>query len=51
VTAVYDPARAVSGTSEKVARDLSSRFADWYYIVSGADAAKLRLKRKDLVRG
>ncbi len=57
VIVTYDPAResrysgSTTAASEKTARDLSARFADWYYVVSGADAAKLRLKRKDLVRG
>jgi len=54
VTVTYDPAReAKYGGSggERAGRDLSARFADWYYIIAGPDAAKLRLKRKDLVRG
>jgi hypothetical protein len=48
--AAYARAGAAPGSGEKIARDLSSRFAGWYYIISGADASKLRLKRKDLVR-
>jgi hypothetical protein len=33
-----------------MARDLTSRFADWYYIINGSDFQKLSLKRKDVVR-
>lgn len=36
--------------SERAARDLSSRFADWYYVISAADFQKLQLRRKDIVR-
>lgn len=58
VTVVYDPARAAKyadagaapGSGERLARDLTARFADWYYLISPADFSKLRLKRKDLVR-
>lgn len=56
VTVTYDPAREVkysgsAGNGEKIARELSSRFAEWYYVISGTDSSKLRLKRKDLVKG
>src|SRR5262249_49483949 len=54
VTVSYDAAReAKYGGSggERAARDLSGRFADWYYVISGSDAGKLRLRRRDLVRG
>ena len=36
--------------AERQARDLNARFADWYYIISGAELQKLRLKRKDVAR-
>jgi hypothetical protein len=36
--------------SEARVRELNNRFADWYYIISGADFQKLRLKRKDVAR-
>lgn len=54
VTAQFDPARATkfggdAQTGERAARDLNSRFADWYYAISGADFQKLRLRRKDVV--
>jgi hypothetical protein len=53
VTASFDSARAAkygdtSGRGEAVARELTNRFADWYYVIRGADFQKLRLKRKDL---
>ncbi|MCW5977715.1 MAG: DUF4340 domain-containing protein [Bryobacteraceae bacterium] len=33
-----------SGGGEQLARSLNQRFADWYYVVSGADLDKLKLK-------
>ncbi len=55
VTTVHDPARAakyqgdaVSGA--RLARELTNRFAEWYYVISGADFSKLRPKRKNIVR-
>ena len=52
----FDPARAQSyggdsASGERLARDLNDRFADWYYIISGSDFQKLRLKRSDVVVG
>ena len=44
------PARDATETGQRLARELSNRFADWYYVISGADFSKLRLRRKDLVR-
>ena len=41
------------GASEQAgqtARNLDAKFADWYYIISGADFAKLRVRRQDLIR-
>lgn len=35
---------------EERARELNARFADWYYVISGADFQKLRLRKKDIVR-
>jgi hypothetical protein len=55
VTAHWDAARAAkygdtSGAGEKVARDLNARFADWFYVISGSDFQKLRLKKSDVLR-
>jgi hypothetical protein len=55
VTVSFDPARAAKyggdpAAGERAARDLSARFADWYYVISVADFQKLRLKRQDVVR-
>lgn len=54
VTVGYDAKRAAqygdnSSAGERLARELTNRFADWYYVISGADFKKLRLKRADLV--
>jgi hypothetical protein len=35
---------------ESQARDLNARFAEWYYVISGADFQRLRLRKKDLGR-
>jgi hypothetical protein len=43
-------AREATETGQRQARDLTNRFAEWYYVISGADFSKLRLRRKDLVR-
>jgi len=60
VTVSHDPAREAKyagegsgtpGSGERLAREMSSRFADWYYVISGADFGKLRPKRIDLARG
>ncbi|MGH9662642.1 MAG: DUF4340 domain-containing protein [Bryobacteraceae bacterium] len=53
VTAHFDKARAASYggdavAGERLARDLNDRFADWYYIIGGADFQRLRLRLKDL---
>lgn len=55
VTVSFDAARAAkyggdSASGERQARELTNRLADWYYVISGAEFAKLRLKRKDVVR-
>jgi hypothetical protein len=49
VTVTHDPQRAArygdtSGSGERMERELTNRFADWFYIISSADFAKLRLK-------
>lgn len=49
VTANYDAARAAryggdGALGERRARELTHRFADWYYVVSGADFARLRTR-------
>lgn len=54
-TVSLDPGRAAeyggdSTSAERQARELTNRFADWYYVISLADFAKLRLKRKGLAR-
>ena len=44
-------ASAYEGDAEKgkeLSEELSARFADWYYVISGADFAKLRPSRSDL---
>jgi len=56
VTVAYDAARAAryggdGANGERRARELSQRFADWYYVISGADFQKLRLKRSDALAG
>ncbi|MGB9606339.1 MAG: hypothetical protein ACPL88_10745, partial [Bryobacteraceae bacterium] len=47
VTASYDAGRAAryggdGPAGERRARELNQRFADWYYVISGADFEKLR---------
>lgn len=54
-TASWDAARAgkygdTSGAGEKAARDLNARFADWFYVIRGADFQKIRLRKKDVLR-
>ncbi|MBL8176308.1 MAG: DUF4340 domain-containing protein [Bryobacterales bacterium] len=54
VTVSFDPQRAAkygdaSGNGERLAKELTNRFADWYYVIRGSDFTKLRLKRKDLL--
>jgi hypothetical protein len=55
VTVGFDPIRAEAykGDAEagkRSAQDLTNRFADWYYVISGDDFKKLCLTRRDLVR-
>jgi hypothetical protein len=54
LTAGYDAARAAkygdtSGAGEAVANAQRAKFADWYYIISGADFQRLRPARASLV--
>lgn len=61
ITVRYDEERAahynegsVSGIGDRgqrLARQLTHRFADWYYVISGADFNKLRPRSRDLTRG
>jgi hypothetical protein len=47
VTVSHDPAREAKyggAGGERLARSLTARFADWYYVISGKDFAKLRPK-------
>jgi hypothetical protein len=51
VTVHFDPAKAAAyggnaTAGERAARDLTDRFADWYYVISDADFRKLKLKRR-----
>jgi hypothetical protein len=53
VTVSYDAQKAAkygdtTANAERLARDLNNRFADWYYVIRGADFQKLRLKTQDL---
>ena len=43
-------AREAGDAGQRLAHQASSRFADWYYVISGADFSKLRLRKKDLAR-
>jgi len=45
-----EEAQAADPAAQRLAERLNRRFADWYYVISGADFAKLRLRRSDLVR-
>lgn len=55
VMAVFDPARAAkyggdATLGERQAKDLSVRFADWYYVITNQEFLQLRLKKKDVVQ-
>lgn len=55
VTVGFDAARAAkyggdAAAGERSARDLTARFADWYYVISNADFQRLRLRPKDVAR-
>ncbi len=54
-TAVFDEKRAAkyggdAALGERQAKDLASRFADWYYVISAQEFQQLRLRRGDLLR-
>lgn len=58
ITVKYDEERAklyndgdaatARDSGQRLARELTNRFADWYYVISGADFSKLRPRAKDL---
>lgn len=55
ISVAYDKARAekYEGDAEKgkeLADELRARFADWYYVISGADFGKLRPSRSELLK-
>ena len=55
VMAVFDPARAAkyggdAAAGEKLARDMSARFAGWSYVIPNQEFLQLRLKKKDVVQ-
>ena len=39
------------GRGSELATELRERFADWYYVISGADFGKLRPRKSELMRG
>jgi hypothetical protein len=41
-------ASRVRHLGERLARELTNRFADWYYVITGADFSKFRPRLKDL---
>jgi hypothetical protein len=56
VTVSYDAGRAAryggdGAAGERRARELNQRFADWYYVISGADFRRLRLRPKEAPAG
>ena len=46
----YADGREPSGKGKELERELRNRFADWYYVISGADFNKLRPRKKDLMK-
>lgn len=55
ISVEFSEARATKyeGDEEKgkeLADELRARFADWYYVISGADFSKLRPSRRDLLK-
>jgi len=56
ITVSYSEARAKKyndgadpdGKGKELAEELQNRFAEWYYVISGADFNKLRPRRRDL---
>jgi hypothetical protein len=43
-------ARDAGEAGQRLAQQAGSRFAEWYYVISGADFSKLRVRKKDLGR-
>ena len=55
VMALFDPARAAkyggdAVAGERQAKDLSARFADWYYVITNQEFQQLRLKKRDVTQ-
>ena len=44
----YNDGEEPDATGKDLADELRNRFADWYYVISGADFNKLRPRRRDL---
>ncbi len=47
----YSDGKDAGKKGEELARELRNRFADWYYVISGADFNSLRPRRRDLLKG
>lgn len=47
----YGDGKEPDGKGKKLAEELRFRFADWYYVISGADFKNLRPSRRDLLKG
>ena len=47
----YADGKEPDDKGKDLARELRNRFADWYYVISGADFSKLRPSRRQLRRG
>jgi hypothetical protein len=55
VTTSWDANRAAAygdtgNAGERASRDLNARFADWFYVISGADFQKIRLTKTEVLR-
>ena len=44
----YNDGKEPDAAGKELADELRNRFADWYYVISGADFNKLRPRRQDL---
>jgi hypothetical protein len=47
----YNDGKDPDKKGEELARELRNRFADWYYVITGADFNNLRPSRRDLLKG
>ena len=47
----YADGKEPDDKGKDLARELRNRFADWYYVISGADFSKLRPSRRRLLKG